>query len=211
MPLLSTARSFGSLRVKTPLGLAGQRIGVMGGSFNPPHEGHQIVAETAMKRLGLDQVWWLVTPGNPLKSNGDLASLERRMAACRQFARHPRMHVTAFEAELGAPYTAVTMAFLQQRYPTVRFVWLMGADNLASFHRWQSWRRIAQLMPIVVVDRPQWRFRAFASPAAGALSRLRVPEARAGTLPGNLHRRGWTLLSTRLSNASSTAMRARRK
>lgn len=207
MPHLSTTRSFGSLRVRTPHVERGLKVGVMGGSFNPPHEGHRVVAETALRRLGLDQLWWLVTPGNPLKDNGNLRPLDDRMAACRALARHPRMHVTAFEAELQARYTAVTLAFLETRHPGVRFVWVMGADNLAGFHRWQSWRGIGQGLPIAVVDRPHWRLRAIASPAARALGRLQVPEVQAGTVAGR--RAGWTLLSTRLSDASSTAIRAR--
>lgn len=206
MALLSTAKSFGSLRVRTPPVATGLRIGVMGGSFNPPHEGHRIVATTAMKRLGLDAVWWLVTPGNPLKSNGRLPSLSARMAACRKLASHPRMHVTGFEAELGASYTAVTLAFLRRRHPGVRFVWLMGADNLAGFHRWQDWRSIARTMPIAVVDRPSWRLEAMASRTAHAMGRLRISEARARCLRSP----GWVMLSTRLSEASSTAIRAGR-
>ncbi|MDZ4842620.1 MAG: nicotinate-nucleotide adenylyltransferase [Hyphomicrobium aestuarii] len=216
MPHLSTARTFGSLRVRTPMAVPGMRIGVMGGTFNPPHSGHLVVAASAMKRLQLDAVWWLVTPGNPLKVNGGLPPIEARMAACRALARHPRMHVTAFEAELGAPYTAVTTAFLARRHRGVRFVWLMGADNLAGFHRWQNWRGIAATMPIAVVDRPNWRLKAVSSPAAAALARTRWSEARArGLTSGRLWsgvsmpRPGWVLLSTRLSPESSTELRAR--
>jgi nicotinate-nucleotide adenylyltransferase len=208
MPRLSAPFRFGSLRVRPPLVQPGQRIGVMGGSFNPPHEGHAIVAATALKRLGLDQLWWLVTPGNPLKSNGSLAPLADRMAACRALARGPRMHITAFEAELATPYTAATLAFLKRRHPTVTFIWVMGADNLAGFHRWQDWRGIARTLPIAVVDRPGWRLRALASPAALTLRANRQPEARAATL-GRRGTTGWTLLSTRLSSASSTELRNR--
>lgn len=209
MPLHSTANSFGSMRVKTPPVAPRMAIGVMGGSFNPPHAGHFAVAATAMKRLRLDAVWWVVTPGNPLKSHGGLAPLAQRMAACQALARHPRMHITAFEAELGASYTAVTLAFLARRHPRVRFVWLMGADNLAGFHRWQSWRRIAGAMPLVIVDRPRWRHAAVASRAAGAMSRLRRSEGSAALLIKGRGQVGWVLLSTRLSQESSTAIRAR--
>ena len=137
---MNHARAPVSVSIKTPLVMPGQRIGIMGGSFNPPHEGHAIVAETALKRLALDQLWWVVTPGNPLKSNGALPSQATRMAACAKLAKGPRMKITGFEAGLGTPYTAATIAFLKRRYPGVHFVWVMGADNLASFHRWQRWR-----------------------------------------------------------------------
>jgi nicotinate-nucleotide adenylyltransferase len=203
-------RARGGLHVRTPPAPPGRRIGVMGGSFDPPHAGHMVVAETALRRLRLDAVWWLVTPGNPLKGHGGLAPLAERMAACRRLARHPRMHVTAFEADLGSAYTAVTLTFLVRRHPGVRFAWLIGADNLAGFHRWQGWRRIAALMPVVVVDRPGWRYRALAAPAARALARRRVPERAARRLVARARRPGLVLLSTRLSAASSTALRRQR-
>jgi nicotinate-nucleotide adenylyltransferase len=201
-------REFGSLRVKTPLAFPGQRIGIMGGSFNPSHDGHRIVAETAVKRLGLDHLWWVVTPGNPLKTNGGLPPLNERITAARKFARGPRMKVTGFEADLGTPYTAATLAFLKRRYPGVHFVWVMGADNLASFDRWQHWRSIAAAMPIAVVDRPGWRLKALARPAAAALALARVPETQALQLPA-LHPPAWTFLTSRLSPLSSTAIRSR--
>ncbi len=178
----------------------------MGGSFNPVHDGHRIVAETAMKRLALDQVWWVVTPGNPLKPTGDLATLEMRLAAARALTHQRRMVVTGFERELGTPYTAATLAFLTKRYRGVRFVWVMGADNLASFDRWQHWREIAALMPIAVVDRPGWRHRALAGRAALALARCRKSEATARGLP-QISRPAWVFLSSRLSGLSSTALR----
>ena len=180
----------------------------MGGSFNPPHEGHAMVAATAVKRLGLDQLWWVVTPGNPLKPQAGLAPLSSRLAACRALAHGPRMRVTAFEVELRTPYTAATLAFLARRYPAVSFVWVMGADNLASFHRWQQWRDIAKTMPIAVIDRPGWRFKALASPAALTMVRARRPDQAAAALavqPAPC----WTFLPTRLSAASSTDIRRR--
>ena len=205
---------FGSIRVKTPLAYPGERIGIMGGSFNPPHAGHATVSQTAIKRLGLNRIWWLVTPGNPLKENGRLPDLGARMSACRTFARSPREVVTGFEAEIGTPFTAATLAFLRMRYPGVRFVWVMGADNLAGFHRWQQWRDIARTTPIAVVDRPGWRWKALASPAARRLADGRLPENRAGALARRPARptmrgrsAGWSLLSTRLSELSSTALR----
>jgi nicotinate-nucleotide adenylyltransferase len=207
MPRTLPSVGFGSIDVKTPLVAPGQRIGIMGGSFNPPHEGHAIVAETALKRLALDQLWWLVTPGNPLKSHDGLAPLAQRMAACETLATNPRMRVTAFEAQLRTPYTAATLRFLSRRYPAAAFIWIMGADNLATFHRWQHWRMIARDMPIAVVDRPGWRLKALASPAGRALARNRLPESMAPML-GRCPPPQWCLLTTRLSNASSTQIRA---
>jgi len=190
-----------------PLALPGQRIGLMGGSFNPPHEGHAVCALTALNRLRLDQLWWMVTPGNPLKSANGLPALEERMAASRAYARSPAIKITGFEAELGSPYTYATIRFVTRHLPRVHFVWVMGADNLATFHHWQRWRDIAGLVPIAVVDRPGWHLKALASPAARFLARARLPEDCAVLLP---RRRppAWVFLTTRLSEASSTAMRA---
>jgi len=200
---------FGSARVKTPLTAPGVRIGIMGGSFNPPHAGHVLISHTALTRLRLDQLWWVVTPGNPLKETGDLPPLEERMAACRAITADPRIRVTGFEAELGTPYTAATLAFLRWRYPQVRFVWVMGADNLASFHRWQHWRQIMRMMPIAVVDRPGWRHRGLASKAATAFRWAYVPESQSPDLP-DMEPPAWTLLTGPLSPLSSTAIRAMR-
>ena len=170
---------FGSVRVRTPAIAPGQRIGIMGGTFNPPHAGHVLISETAIKRLRLDQLWWLVTPGNPLKSNGGLPPLGDRIAACRAMVHDPRIKITGFEATLGTPYTAATLAFLTRRFPTARFVWVMGADNLAGFHRWQHWREIMQLMPMAVVDRPGGRHRAMAAKAAQTYRKDYVPDREA--------------------------------
>lgn len=200
-------QSFGSIAVRPPLVLPGQRIGVMGGSFNPAHDGHRIVAETALNRLKLDQLWWLATPGNPLKSTGGLPPLAERMETVRRFAGNPRMKVTGFERELGTGYTAATLSFLVKRYPRAHFVWVMGADNLASFDRWQHWRSIARSMPFAVVDRPGWRLKGLSSPAARALAASRVPEAAAATLP-TVHPPAWVFLTSRLSPLSSTQLRA---
>jgi nicotinate-nucleotide adenylyltransferase len=188
--------------------MQGRRVGVMGGTFNPAHDGHRIVAETAARRLRLDQVWWVVTPGNPLKSRNGLPGQSARMAAIRSHARGPAMKITGFEAELGTPYTAATLAYLKRRYPGIHFVWVMGADNLASFHRWQQWRRIAETMPLAIVDRPGWRLKALASPAASALSRGRIPERLAAGLV-TAKPPAWTFLTSRLSPLSSTQLRAR--
>jgi nicotinate-nucleotide adenylyltransferase len=206
MPPRSRPGRLGWVQAKTPLAMPGQRIGILGGTFNPPHVGHVQISHIAMARLQLDRLWWLVTPGNPLKSNGTLPPLAERMAACRRLVSSPRIAITGFEAELGTPYTAATLEFLTRRYPLTRFVWIMGADNLASFHRWQRWRNIAAHVPIAVVDRPNWRFPALASPAARAMADARLPEREAVLLP-LCPAPVWTLLSGPLSPLSSTALR----
>ena len=132
----------------------GMQVGLFGGSFNPPHAGHALVAEIALKRLALDQLWWIVTPGNPLKSSNGLAPLSERLQLSEGIARNPRIKVTAFEAAHKIRYTADTLALVRARNPGVDFVWVMGADSLRDFHRWQRWRRIALTMPIAVIDRP---------------------------------------------------------
>jgi len=189
-----------------PLALPGQRVGLMGGTFNPPHEGHAVCALTALNRLRLDQLWWMVTPGNPLKSAAGLPGLEERMAASRPYAKSPAIRITGFETELATPYTYATLRFVTRHLPRVRFVWVMGADNLATFHHWQHWRDIARLVPIAVVDRPGWHLKALASPAARFLARARLAEDRATLLPGR-RPPAWVFLTTRLSEASSTALR----
>jgi nicotinate-nucleotide adenylyltransferase len=178
----------------------------MGGTFNPPHQGHAICATTALRRLELDQLWWMVTPGNTLKSGADLPLLSERMAASRKLADDPAIKITGFEAALGSPYTYATIRFLRQHLPQVCFVWVMGADNLATFHRWQHWKEIARLVPIAVVDRPGWHLRSLASPAARFLAPWRLPEAQAPLLPGRKPP-AWVFLGTRLSGASSTSLR----
>lgn len=180
----------------------------MGGSFNPPHEGHVAIAEAALKRLRLDRVWWLVSPGNPLKSHAGLPPLSERLAACRRMARHPRIEVTGLEVALDTPFTAATLAVLQRRHPGVQFVWIMGADNLASFRRWRAWRRIFDTVPIAVIDRPGWRHRALASMPAKAYGRRFRPESTAARLAGS-RPPAWIFLTIPLSAASSTALRAK--
>ncbi len=207
MPLKSTISSFGSVRIRLPVASPGQRIGIMGGSFNPPHEGHVLITQTALRRLRLDAVWWVVTPGNPLKSHNDLPSLDDRMTACRAMMHQPRVRITGFEQALGTPFTAATIAYVQRRYPLVHFVWIMGADNMAGLHRWQQWRSIVARLPVAVVDRPGWRHRAVASVAARSHARAFVPDHRANTL-ATRRAPAWTLLGGPLSNLSSTALRA---
>ena len=194
-------------RPKLPPHARGQRIGLLGGSFNPPHQAHLLVSLTALKRLKLDAVWWLVTPGNPLKDNDTLPALEKRIAACRDLARHPRIYVTGVERELGTHYTVDTIAALMRRAPGVRFVWLMGADNLAQFHRWGGWRRIATMVPIAVIDRPWSASRALNAHAPLTLARFRLPERDAAALPRN-RAPAWTFIHGKRSALSSTELRS---
>lgn len=192
--------------LKLPAAEAGNRIGLFGGSFNPPHSGHRLVAETALKRLGLDQVWWLVTPGNPLKDHSDLAPLEMRLHLTSAVADHPRMKVTAVERALGSAYTARTIDMLIKIRPGLRFVWMMGADNLASFHQWQAWRSIVGTVPVVIVDRPGASLSTLSAPMAKAFEKYRLPEKDAALLP-NKQPPAWTFLHAPLDDASSTSIR----
>ena len=153
------------------------RIGLLGGSFNPPHAAHRAISQFAIKRLQLDRVWWLVTPGNPLKEGQGLRELDERADAARKMADDPRIDVSCLESVIGTRYTEDTISYLRRRCSGLRFVWIMGADNLAQFHRWQNWRRIADQVPMAVIDRPPQSFRALAAPAARALERYRIPES----------------------------------
>ncbi|MXQ13927.1 nicotinate-nucleotide adenylyltransferase [Microvirga makkahensis] len=191
---------------RLPLTTPGMRIGLYGGSFNPAHAGHRHVSLMALTRLRLDRLWWIVTPGNPLKDTGELASTEARVAQAKDIADHPRIDVTAFEGEIGARYTVDTLAYLKRRFPGVHFVWIMGADNLAGFHRWRGWRRIARLMPIAVVDRPGWTLKAMRSRTAAVFSDGRIREARAPALAG-LRPPAWVFLHGPRSHLSSTMLR----
>ena len=188
----------------------GMRIGLYGGSFNPAHEGHRLVSLMALKRLGLDRIWWVVTPGNPLKDHGELASTAERTAEAREVAAHPRIDVTTFEEDIGARYTVDTLAYLKRRHPGVTFVWIMGADNLASFHRWRGWRGIARMMPIAVIDRPDWTLKAMHSRSAAALSSSRIAESEAAALAG-LKPPAWVFLHGPRSHLSSTDIRRMRR
>ncbi len=183
-----------------------RRIGLLGGSFNPPHAAHRLVSVEAMKRLGLDAVWWLVTPGNPLKDNRALPPLEQRLALARQVAAHPRIVPTGIEARLGTVYTVDTIRALKRRYPQARFTWLMGADGLRDFHRWKDWQAIARLLPIAVYDREGLRLAAQAGRAAHALARFRRPESAARALAGT-RAPAWVFLHGKTSALSSTWLR----
>ena len=192
---------------RRPRARTGQTIGLLGGSFDPPHEGHAHITREALKRFGLDQVWWLVSPGNPLKTEGP-APLQKRMTAARSLMRHPRVKITDLEAQMGTRYTAETLAGLMARYPGVRFVWLMGADNLASFHRWDNWRWIMENVAIGVVARPGQRISARISPAAAQYERFRLRGREAQRL-AKAEPPAWCFVNVPMRNISSTAIRAR--
>ncbi|MBY0381152.1 MAG: nicotinate-nucleotide adenylyltransferase [Xanthobacteraceae bacterium] len=194
-----------SPREVIPLIADGMRIGLLGGSFNPPHDAHRAISLFALKRLKLDRMWWLVTPGNPLKDKSPRA-LEDRMEAARRVAHHPLIDVSCLESVIGTRYTADTITYLRRRCGSVRFVWIMGADNLAQFHRWKGWRDIASMVPMAVIDRPPDSFRALASPAARALAQERVPESEAATLATKAPP-AWTFLTGLKSSLSSTGLR----
>jgi nicotinate-nucleotide adenylyltransferase len=195
--------------IRLPPHAPGLRIGLFGGTFDPPHAAHRAACLIAMHRLALDRIWWMVTPGNPLKHTNGLAPLAQRIAAARALAHHPRIDVTGVEAELRTRFTHDTIAALTARCPGVHFVWIMGADNLRSFHRWQKWRAIANRVPIVVIDRVGPSLYAAAGIAGQALARFRVPEVAARTLA--LRRPpAWTFLHGLKSPLSSTALRAAR-
>lgn len=185
----------------------GRRIGLLGGTFNPPHAAHRQISLIALKRLKLDAVWWLVSPGNPLKDNAGLPPLAQRLAQARAVARHPRIRPTGLEAQLGTRFTVDTLAAIRRRWPAIRFVWLMGADNLAQLHRWKRWRRLARLVPIAVIDRPGETHRAARSRAALALAGARLPEDRAGAL-ASTRPPAWLFLHDRRSPLSSTLLRS---
>ena len=190
-----------------PMAGSGQRVGLFGGSFNPPHEGHVHVCEQALRRLELDWIWWLVSPGNPLKDHSNLAPLAERLALCESITDDPRMVPTAVEASLPTNYTADTLSHIVQRNPDIHFVWIMGADNLGQFHRWQRWRFIADLIPIAVIDRPGSTMTLHSAPMAQILRDRRIDEDDAARLATSAPPR-WTFLHGPRSSLSSTAIRA---
>jgi nicotinate-nucleotide adenylyltransferase len=186
------------------------RIGLLGGSFNPAHAGHRNISLAALNRLHLDQVWWLVSSGNPLKDADKAPDVASRVEAAREVARHPKIVVTGFEAARRSVYTVDTIRFLKRRYRSVNFVWLMGADNLASFHRWRAWETLFRLVPIAVLDRPTYRLKARASRAAQRFAFAALDESDAPGLAG-MTPPAWTLLTLPLSSLSSTRLRAGKK
>ncbi len=189
-----------------PIAAPGQTIGLLGGSFDPPHPGHVHITQEAMKAFSLDRVWWLVSPGNPLKSRGP-APLDDRMAAAQRIMRHPRVTVTDLEARLGTRITADTLAALRAMYPQVRFVWLMGADNLAQFHKWRDWPYIMDTVPIGVLARPGDRISARMSPAARLYKNYRI-SGSASHLLARADAPAWCFVNVPMSEISSSAIRA---
>lgn len=197
----------GMFRFDVPYARPGMRVGLLGGSFDPAHTGHVHITKTALKRFDLDQVWWLVSPGNPLKDRGP-APLLRRLAAARLVMQHPRVRVTDLEAQIGTRFTAETLQEITGLYPGVRFVWLMGADNLASFHHWQRWQDIAMQMPIGVIARPEHRVAARTSPAARRFRPFRLPGRASVTLPEQTAP-AWCFVNAPMRGESSTDLRAK--
>jgi nicotinate-nucleotide adenylyltransferase len=185
-------------------------VGLLGGSFNPAHAGHRHIADLALRRFGLDEIWFLVSPQNPLKAANGMAPLTCRLDSVRQVAAgHPRLRPTALESRLGTRYTADTVALLRRRFPHIRFVWLMGADNLVQISRWARWRRIFQTLPVAILARSPYSYQALGAVAAHRLNRFRLPDRKARLLPG-CRPPAWVFLHSRLHPASATEIRARR-
>ncbi len=199
----------GALRLGFSLS-AGMRVGLYGGSFNPAHEGHAHVAETAKRRLDLDRVIWLVSPQNPLKSSRDTADLAERMTGAQALAKGPDMIVSDAETKLGSAYTIDTVRALKARFPGVKFVWIMGADSLASFHRWRGWTQIMREIPVAVVSRPWISLKSRFSPTALRFAHFRRPSAAAPVL-ARRRSPAWVFLFGRFNFQSSTALRERMK
>lgn len=192
----------------TPRSAGARRIGLLGGSFNPAHDGHRHISIEALRLLGLDEVWWLVSPQNPLKADTGMAALAQRLASARRAARHPRIRSLAIEAELGTRYTVDTVRVLRRRHPKTAFIWLMGADNLAQFHRWRDWRQLARRVAIAVFPRSGYGRNSLTAPAMAWLGRWRRMTA------APVHWIDWELpaivmLDIRLNPQSASRLRAR--
>jgi nicotinate-nucleotide adenylyltransferase len=188
----------------------GQRIGLFGGSFNPAHHGHYMVALYALKRLKLDWVWWMVSPQNPLKDPSETGEFADRLAYTRDIAKHPRFVVTDFEKQLGSRYTAEALRHLRPAFARAHFVWIMGADSLSNLHRWKDWMEIAEALPLAVLARPGYSLRALGSPAALRYEDVQVPPETAAELVTR-KAPAWVFVSMPLRKESSTAIRARLK
>lgn len=206
-PITASVRN-GALRTGVHLE-RGMKVGLFGGSFNPAHEGHRHVAETARMRLGLDKIIWLVSPQNPLKSSHETAPLSQRIAEIRPFTG-PADVISNFESRIGAKYTIDTLRALKARYPGVKFVWIMGGDSLANFHKWRGWLQIMHMFPMVVVSRPGALMNARLSPAAKRFSHFRVRERCGHIIPG-MKAPAWAYIKGPLHGHSSSAIRAQRK
>lgn len=196
--------------LKVPHIEEGMSIGLFGGSFNPPHEGHRHVALTALQRLQINRLWWLVSPGNPLKQNDGLPPLRERILHSKQMMVHPLIDVTGCEATLKTKYSADLVRHLVKRYPTVRFVWIMGADNLTNFHQWERWQDIAANVPICVIDRPGDTLATRSSQAAKKLLHSRIDAADAKLLK-DFSPPAWTFIHAPKNALSSTLLRQAKK
>jgi len=193
------------MRWQDPTAGPGQAVGLLGGSFDPPHDGHAHLTREALKRLALDRVWWLVSPANPLKRKIP-APMPARLAACRRIIDHPHVAVTDIETRLGTRATVDTLRELQRRYPQLRFVWLMGSDNLAGFHRWESWQQIMAMVPVAVLARPGHRSASLTARAARQFAGMRLPAAEAPSLAWR-QPPAWVYLDMPMRRDSSTALR----
>jgi len=186
--------------------LGGLRIGLLGGSFNPAHDGHRHISLVALRRLGLHQVWWLVSPQNPLKPEQGMAPLASRMKSAQATARHPAIHISDIETQLGTRYTADTIRQLTTRAPAARFVWLMGADNLVSFPKWHRWTTIMESVPVAVIARPGYSLKARLSPAANRYADRQIPVEQASQL-ADAKAPAWVFIEDQPTSESSTRIR----
>lgn len=184
-----------------------RRVGLLGGSFNPAHEGHRYLSELAIKHLQLHQVWWVVSPQNPLKTAREIAPFEDRLTIAEAVANHPQIRVTDIEQRIGTRYTLDTVVALQARFAGTRFVWLMGADILLELPKWKQWRRLFRRVPIAVFPRPTYSLRALSSTAARAFAGARVSQRKASRL-AEMDPPVWVFLQTRPHGASATRIRA---
>lgn len=192
----------------SPAAVSGLRIGLLGGSFNPAHQGHQFISREALKRLKLDRVWWLVSPRNPLKPAADLAPYKRRLEAARKLAAHPKITVMDIEQKLGLHYTVDTLAALKRHLPRVHFVWVMGADCLVEMPSWKDWTKIFHTVPIAIFARPGYSIRALNGKAAERFRRFRVPEAEVQTLASRKPP-AWAFVESPEQDVSGTALRSK--
>jgi len=185
-------------------------IGLLGGSFNPAHEGHLNISKLALKQLGLDGVWWLVSPQNPLKPKKGMASIEKRVFSAHKIVKHPKIRITTLETRLATRYTADTLKALCKRYPNIRFVWIMGADNLAHFHRWKNWQSIFETTRIAIYHRPTYALKALSSQTAKRFSTARLSPKKAQII-AQMKPPAWSFLPIRGKNVSATDIRSRSK
>lgn len=206
IPMLTPAALAAELDGQLPP--PGARIGLLGGSFNPAHAGHREISRDALRRLGLDRVWWLVSPQNPLKSPEEMAPLAQRLGSARAAANDPRILVTGLETRLGSAFTADTLRALTRLLPRVHFIWLMGADNLVQVHQWQDWPQIFNTLPVAVFDRPSYSLRALSGKAARAFARYRLDERSARHL-AEARPPAWAFIHCQLNPQSATEIRAR--